>query len=115
MRTTQSARSSTSGGKSGGTRRALAEAHSGSHIRIPSLLGFVMKWVTPAYLIVVFIGFSVQNLRDSLAHALENREAQIALVWVLLNLVFLLVLVWRGERRWRAAGLDLDGLREETD
>ncbi|MDI9630800.1 MAG: sodium-dependent transporter [Acidobacteriota bacterium] len=98
-----------------GTRRALAEAHSGSHIRIPSLLGFVMKWVTPAYLIVVFIGFSVQNLRDSLAHALENREAQIALVWVLLNLVFLLVLVWRGERRWRAAGLDLDGLREETD
>jgi len=98
-----------------GADRALAEAHEGSHLRIPGPLRFVMKWVTPIYLIVVFVGFSVQNLRGSLAKAMENPEAQLALGWVLLNLVLLLVLVRVGERRWRAAGLDLDGRRTDDD
>jgi hypothetical protein len=36
-------------------------------------------------------------------------EGRLAVGWIVLNLVALLVMVAIGQRRWRAAGLDLDG------
>ncbi len=91
-----------------GIRRGMKEAHAGAHIRIPGLIRFVMKWVTPVYLIVVFVGFCARNLGGSFSAAMAEPEAQLALGWVGLNLVAVLVMVRIGERRWRAAGLDLD-------
>jgi SNF family Na+-dependent transporter len=91
-----------------GTRRGLEEAHAGAHLRIPGPAEFVMRWVTPFYLIVVFIGFCVQNLGGSLATAMAEPEARLALGFLGLNLVGIVVLVAIGERRWRAAGIDID-------
>ena len=34
-------------------------------MRIPSIFRFIMKYVAPTYLVVVFVGFCVQNLPDS--------------------------------------------------
>ena len=91
-----------------GIDRGLKEAHVGAHIRIPGPMRFVMKWVTPFYLLVVFVGFCAQNLAGSLKAVMANPEAQLALLWVGLNLVALLAMVWVGTCRWRAAGLDID-------
>ena len=35
-------------------------------------------------------------------------EAQLAVGWVVVNLILILVMVRIGERRWRAQGLDID-------
>jgi SNF family Na+-dependent transporter len=91
-----------------GIERGMKEAHTGAHVSIPGPIRFVMKWITPFYLIVVFVGFCAQNLAGSFRAAMANREAQLALLWVVLNLVMLLVMVALGTRRWRAAGLDID-------
>uniref|UniRef100_A0A832HZY5 Sodium:calcium symporter n=1 Tax=Eiseniibacteriota bacterium TaxID=2212470 RepID=A0A832HZY5_UNCEI len=91
-----------------GAERGMKEAHHGSHLRIPGPIRFVMKWITPIYLIVVFIGFCVQSLSGSFMAAMANPEAQLALAFIVLNAFMLLVMVAIGTKRWRAAGLDLD-------
>lgn len=45
-----------------GTRRGLAEAHKGSAIRIPVFFGVIIKFVTPAILIVVFGAWVYQSV-----------------------------------------------------
>jgi SNF family Na+-dependent transporter len=94
-----------------GIERGMKEAHAGAHISIPGPIRFVMKWVTPLYLIVVFVGFCAQNLTGSFQTAMANPEARYALAWVVLNAVVLLVLVAVGARRWRRDGLDIDDRR----
>ncbi len=45
-----------------GTRRGLAEAEKGSAIRIPRVFGFIIKFVTPAFLIVIFAGWIYKSV-----------------------------------------------------
>lgn len=91
-----------------GIERGMQEAHEGAHIRIPGPIRFVMKWVTPLYLIVVFVGFCTQNLAGYFKNAMSDHEAQLALGWIVANAVMLLVMLAMGIRRWRAAGIDID-------
>lgn len=44
-----------------GLERGIAEAHEGSQLRIPKFFQFVIKYVSPAYLIVIMIGFCLNN------------------------------------------------------
>ena len=71
----------------------------------------VMAWQA----VSTFPGLEVKNSYVASQTFDAERKAQLALGWVLLNLVLLLVLVRVGERRWRAAGLDLDGRRTDDD
>ena len=80
-----------------------------------------MKYVTPTYLIVVFVGFCVQNIPGYVS-ALFGTDGQppntVALYsWgvILASIVLLLALAFVGARRWRAQGLDLDGQLPPAD
>jgi SNF family Na+-dependent transporter len=104
-----------------GVDRGLEEARAGAHIRIPRSYRLIIKYVTPLYLIVVFVGFCVQNV-PGYVRALFGADGQpantVALYsWgvILASLVLLLVLVVVGSRRWRAQGLDLDGQLPPAD
>jgi neurotransmitter:Na+ symporter, NSS family len=92
-----------------GIERGWKEAHSGAHIRIPGFYKFVMKYVSPAYLLIVFLAFSVQNLPDWFRAVGDEPLRQGALALVFATALLLLVCVRIGERRWRRAGLDVDG------
>ncbi len=37
-----------------GIERGLKEAHQGASIRIPAIFGFIMKWICPLFLLVIF-------------------------------------------------------------
>jgi hypothetical protein len=58
---------------------------------------------------VIFVGFAIQNLPASIAGVAASPPAILALGLVGVIIVAMLVAVRRGEQRWRAAGLDLDG------
>jgi hypothetical protein len=92
-----------------GTERGIAELDQGALIKIPRVFLFIMKWVAPIYLLVVLGGFSYSQLpgklRDMTRHPVELWTAVIIGV----TLLFLVVVLAVGERRWRAAGLDIDG------
>ena len=92
-----------------GIDRGWAEAHVGAHIRMPRIYKFIMKYVAPAYLLVVFIAFTVQNLPAWVRGVAAQPLAQGALALVAATTVLLLVCIRVGEKRWRAAGLDLNG------
>ncbi len=91
-----------------GIDRGLEEAHHGAQMRIPRLFRFLMKYVAPVYLVVVFVGFCVQNLKGSIAAVVADPEATYAIGWIALNAVMLAVMVRYGRRRWRRTGLDND-------
>jgi SNF family Na+-dependent transporter len=91
-----------------GLDRGWASAHEGARMRIPGVFRFVMKYVAPAYLIVVFVGFCVQNLPDSLRAIGRSPAAQLALLLIMTVGAGLLAIVRVGEARWRREGLDLD-------
>ncbi len=104
-----------------GLDKGLAEAHQGAHIRIPRLYRPIIKYVTPLYLIVVFVGFCVQNIPGYVS-ALFGANGQapntVALYsWgvILASIALLLALAFVGARRWRAQGLDLDGQLPPAD
>jgi SNF family Na+-dependent transporter len=98
-----------------GIERGWKEAHEGAHIRIPGIYKFVMKYVAPLYLLVVFAAFSYQALPDWVRGVADEPLRQGALLLILGVTLLLIVCTWIGEKRWRAAGLDIDGERSPAD
>ncbi|MCG5055069.1 MAG: sodium-dependent transporter [Myxococcales bacterium] len=92
-----------------GVDRGMAEAHLGAQIRIPRVFRYVFRYVTPAFLLVIFIGFSVQSLPASVKAVLSSAVAAKTTLFVLGIAALLAALVRVGERKWRHEGLDLDG------
>lgn len=92
-----------------GLRKGAAELDRGALIRIPRFFLFVMKYVAPAYLLVVLGGFVYYNMGQKISEAAGNPIAFWTLALIGALTILLLVLVAVGERRWRRAGLDLDG------
>jgi SNF family Na+-dependent transporter len=109
-----------------GIDRGIAEANAGAHMRIPKFFEFVIKYVSPTYLLVVIVGFCVQNLPDSvdaagqrsageISKVLENPDAQRTWMLLILTILALVAITGMGARRWRAQGLDLDGREPAKD
>jgi hypothetical protein len=96
-----------------GIERGWREAHVGAGIRIPAIYRPIMRYVAPAYLIAVFVAFCFQNLGGWVRSVADEPLRQGALALVTAVIVLLVVCTRIGERRWRAAGLDLDGQRPD--
>lgn len=92
-----------------GIKKGLADAHHGAQIRIPWFYGFIMKYVTPTYLLVVFAAFCWKDLAGWVRQVSDEPLRQGALALVLGTTVVLVFCTFFGERRWKAAGLDIDG------
>lgn len=106
-----------------GVDRGLEEAHRGAQIRIPRVFRFIIKYVSPLYLIVIFLGFCIYELPpyvrnlfgESLTGTPAERPAIYAWMVIIATFVMLLVVTAIGARRWRAAGLDVDGRKPPDD
>ncbi|MCB0358612.1 MAG: hypothetical protein KDD44_03225 [Bdellovibrionales bacterium] len=89
-----------------GIDRGLAEANRGAQIRIPSWVGFIMKYVSPLYLLVIFVMWCKENLPQYLDKLSEGGVplyslGLIGVVWLLLTL-----LVAFSEKRFTATELE---------
>jgi neurotransmitter:Na+ symporter, NSS family len=91
-----------------GIDRGWKEIHAGAALQIPPIFKFVMKYVAPTYLIVIFVAFCFQNLGPSLRDAWATTGSRMGVLTILVTAVVLLVVVRMGESRWRAQGLDID-------
>jgi SNF family Na+-dependent transporter len=92
-----------------GIDRGWREIHLGGLIQLPRVVKFVLKYVAPLYLIVVFVGFCIQNLPASIRAIGASPPAQLAIGVIVVTALGLFLVLRVGERRWRADGLDLDG------
>jgi SNF family Na+-dependent transporter len=108
-----------------GLGRGLDEAHRGAKMRIPVVYQYIIKYVAPAYLIIVFVGFCVQQMPGYLKTLFgdpsasppvpPDRVAQMSWGVILASVILLVACTAVGTKRWRAAGLDLDGDRPPDD
>jgi NSS family neurotransmitter:Na+ symporter len=92
-----------------GLGNGAAELDRGALIRIPRFFLFAMKYIAPAYLLVVLFGFAYQNLGDALRKSASNAVALWTLIMIAALIALLVATLAVGERRWREAGLDIDG------
>jgi SNF family Na+-dependent transporter len=92
-----------------GVRAGAAELDAGALMRIPRPFFFIMKYVAPIYLLIVLAGFTYFNLGDKARELGGNPVALWTMAIIGAVIVLLVVVVAIGERRWRAAGLDIDG------
>ncbi|MDQ6655724.1 MAG: sodium:calcium symporter [Verrucomicrobiota bacterium] len=95
-----------------GVKKGMAEIDQGALMRVPRFFVFVMRYIAPAYLLIVLAGFTYFNLGDKARELAGNPVALWTVAIIGAVIVLLIALVAIGERRWRAAGLDLDGRGE---
>ncbi len=98
-----------------GVERGWKELHHGAQIKLPAFWKFIIKFVTPAYLLFVFFMFCRDNLKNWWNAAMENAGAKLALEFAAVVAVSLIIATAIGEKRWRAAGLDVDGMKPPDD
>jgi len=98
-----------------GIERGWKEAHEGARIRIPGFYRFIIKYVSPVYLLTVFVFFCKDNLATEWTKMQSNPAGRMAMGLVLATAAGLVVLTALGARRWRAQGLDVDGARPPDD
>jgi SNF family Na+-dependent transporter len=86
-----------------GVNKGWDELHQGAHMRVPRVFKFIMKYVTPTYLLAVFAAFAYQNLPTWLRNVAGQPLAQGALLLIGATAVLIVVCIRIGERSWSAA------------
>jgi NSS family neurotransmitter:Na+ symporter len=98
-----------------GIDRGWQAMHEGAQLRLWPGFRFVIRYVTPLFLLAVFAAFSVNNLPDWIAAVAENPVKQMSVGLIAATILMLVVITRIGEKRWRALGLDLDGRLPPAD
>lgn len=62
-----------------GVDDGVKDGNEGSHIKIPSIYKYIMKYITPYFLIMIFIAFLYQNLPEYLDKMNINRMTMLAI------------------------------------
>jgi SNF family Na+-dependent transporter len=87
-----------------GIKRGELEAHKGAHIRIPTFVQYMLKFVVPVYLGVIFVAFCWFNLPGRISSIAKNNVALGSVAFLAIVLAFLLVMVHIAGRRWEKEG-----------
>ncbi|MEN6627556.1 MAG: sodium-dependent transporter [Candidatus Sumerlaeia bacterium] len=85
-----------------GVERAKAEISKGAEIPVPRPFWFVVKYVSPVYLLAIFAGFCYDKLAGyyKTIFQSEDRVAAFVLTFVLAVALFFAVLIWLAGKRW---------------
>jgi SNF family Na+-dependent transporter len=88
-----------------GVDRGMEELERGALLRVPRWFPFVIKYVSPIYLLAIFgiwayqnVGGYVESLRDP-----ANDVVRWSIGFIFLNLALFLFLIHRAVRRWTSA------------
>ncbi|MDR0522644.1 MAG: sodium-dependent transporter [Planctomycetaceae bacterium] len=97
-----------------GTKKGLAELNAGSQLRIPAWFGFVMKYISPLYLLIVFAAWAWLYLSERLVQIAGNSVVQMSLGFILFTALFNLFVtsqaLIRWERKEKQQNNDQDGI-----
>jgi NSS family neurotransmitter:Na+ symporter len=87
-----------------GIDRGERELHEGAHIRVPRLVQWVLKFVTPVYLLGIFVLFCWNNVPGYVRSIKENPVVLSSLLFIGTVLAFVLLLVHIAGNRWQREG-----------
>ena len=87
-----------------GAEKGFRLAREGSELRIPGFFALLIKYVSPVYLLVIFVLWSYYNAGDYVKSVLTNSAATFTAVFIILVMIFFAVLVRLANARWTAEG-----------
>jgi SNF family Na+-dependent transporter len=87
-----------------GIDRGHIEAHKGAHIRIPWFVQLVLKYVTPLYLLVIFVGVCITKGPDYAKTISTEPVALLSVLFIGGILAFLLLMIQIAGTRWQNEG-----------
>ncbi len=85
-----------------GVKRGRAELERGALLPIPRIFDFIIRYISPAYLLGVFAVWLHQKGAENLAAIRTQPSVRIALLFVAAVLILFLLLIARAVRVWRA-------------
>lgn len=93
-----------------GVKRGVQYAHEGAEMRLPRFFPFVIRYVTPAYLLIMLGLFFYNDFMKYVDQIRSDNVVALSFALVVVVTVFLLVLINIGGRRWKAETKDIGGL-----
>ncbi|MBX3427735.1 MAG: sodium-dependent transporter [Pirellulales bacterium] len=87
-----------------GIEEGEKELHRGAHIRVPRIVQYVLKYVTPVYLLAIFAGICYTQGPEYAKTLSTPGVPQYAVMVIATVLVFLLILVHIAGKRWEREG-----------
>jgi NSS family neurotransmitter:Na+ symporter len=87
-----------------GIKRGEEELHKGAHIRLPRMLQYVLKYVSPLFLAVIFIAFCYSNVPGYVETISKNPVALLSVLFILVVLGFMFLLAHIAHKRWVKEG-----------
>lgn len=87
-----------------GIERGEVELHQGAHIRVPRLVQYILKYVSPLFLGAIFIAFCINNVPNYIETISRNPVALLSIFFLLLILGFVGLLAHIAHKRWVQEG-----------
>jgi NSS family neurotransmitter:Na+ symporter len=87
-----------------GIEKGEEEMHHGAHLRVPKVVQYVLKYISPLYLFIVFGMFCWQSLGGRLKAIASDSVTLTASLFIGVVFVFLAVLTSIATRRWQREG-----------
>jgi SNF family Na+-dependent transporter len=96
-----------------GIHKGHAELHEGAHIRVPWFVQLMLKYVTPVFLLVIFVGTLIQSGPSYVQGIVSNPIVLSSVLFIGVVIAFLMLMVNIAGKRWeqegRYARLDAEG------
>lgn len=87
-----------------GIARGEDELHQGAHIRVPRFVQYILKYVSPVYLLVIFGAFCYQNVPDRVKAIADDPVVLASVLFIAVVFAFVLLLTRIAGKRWTAQG-----------
>lgn len=82
-------------------KRGIEELDRGAELRVPRLFGFVIKYVSPVYLLAIFVLWAWQNVGGYVESFREDSTVRWSILFLLAVLALFLFWIHKAVRRWR--------------
>jgi len=89
-----------------GVDRGMEEIDRGAEVRIPRFIGFMIKYISPLFLLVIFVMWLINNLPGRLKAVADVPEGELPVVGMSLGLILVVLILFgfilaRANQRWR--------------
>lgn len=84
-----------------GVKKLLKHAEEGSMMKLPKIIPFLLTYVSPIYLLVIFVAWSFQKLPNYIKAIGSDSVVQMTILFIFALLVFFLILIHTSIGRWK--------------
>ena len=83
-----------------GADHGMEELDRGAEIRIPRIVKYIIKYVAPVYLLLIFVMWLRQNAGERIKSIMENQTVGMAIMFIMVVLLLFLLLIAQSVKRW---------------